>query len=359
MLAENLFKAIEEFCKIRDFKKKESLYRAIQSGLLTAYKRTYSKSEFLKTDNVDVILDPDKRIFQIIERKTVVVKAKDRILQISLSDAQKIKPDAQLGDVISMEIAPENFDRIAADVVKQIVIQKIHDAELDDFYDEYKAKEFEMVFGEISKVTAQKIYVNLGKVEGIIPEDERIMNEYYRVGNKVHCLIYNVQKLSREIIVKLSRTHPVLLKKLMELEIPELKQGLIEIKHVVREPGYRAKVAVTTKEEKIDPVGTCIGAKGSRINSVGHHLNNEKIDVIRWSEVPVEYIANSLSPAKVLARDVSLDIENRTAKIYVDHSCFSLAIGKEGLNVKLAARLTGYKLDVSSKDTEPPSEQDV
>lgn len=359
MLAENLFNAIEEFCKIRDFKKKDSLYRAIQSGLLIAYKRTYAKTDFSKTDNVDVILDPEKRIFQIIEKKIVVVKAKDKSLQISLAEAQKVKPDAQLGDVLSLEIAPENFDRIAADVVKQIVIQKIHDAELDDFYDEYKAKEFEMVFGEISKVTSQKIYVNLGKVEGIVPEDERIMNEYYRVGNKIHCLIYNVQKLSREILVKLSRTHPVLLKKLMELEIPELKQGLIDIKHIVREPGYRAKVAVTTKEEKIDPVGTCIGAKGSRINSVGHHLNNEKIDVIRWSEVPVEYIANSLSPAKVQAKDVHLDVENRTARIYVDHASFSLAIGKEGLNVKLAARLTGYKLDVSSKETEIPPQQEI
>jgi len=357
LLAENLFKAIEEFCKIRDFKKKESLYRAIQSGLLTAYKRTYSKSDYLRADNIDVILDPDKRVFQIIERKIVVVKSKDKMLQISLSEAQKIKPGAQLGETISIEIAPENFDRIAADVVKQVVIQKIHDAELDEFYDEYKAKEFEMVFGEITKVTSQRIYVNLGKVEGVIPEDERIMNEYYRVGNKIHCLIYNVQKLSREIIVKLSRTHPVLLKKLMELEIPELKQGLIDIKHIVREPGYRAKVAVTTKEEKIDPVGTCIGAKGSRINSVGHHLNNEKIDVIRWSEIPIEYIANSLSPAKVSSKNVTLDSDNRTAKIYVDHSSFSLAIGKEGLNVKLAARLTGYKLDVSSKEPEPPSEQ--
>lgn len=359
MLAENLFNAIEEFCKIRDFKKKDSLYKAIQSGLLIAYKRTYAKTDFSKIDNVDVILDPEKRIFQIIEKKIVVVKAKDKSTQISLTEAQKMKPDAQLGDMLSIEIAPEHFDRIAADVVKQIVIQKIHDAELDDFYDEYKAKEFEMVFGEISKVTSQKIYVNLGKVEGIIPEDERIMNEYYRVGNKIHCLIYNVQKLSREILVKLSRTHPVLLKKLMELEIPELKQGLIDIKHIVREPGYRAKVAVTTKEEKIDPVGTCIGAKGSRINAVGHHLNNEKIDVIRWSEVPVEYIANSLSPAKVQAKDVYLDVENRTARIYVDHACFSLAIGKEGLNVKLAARLTGYKLDVTSKETETPPQQEM
>jgi N utilization substance protein A len=345
LLTEKVFQAIDEYCKARDFKNKDSLYKAIQSGLLLAYRKTYNGA-----DNCDVIVDEKTKIFRIIERKIIVVRVKDKITQISLNEALIIKPDCHIGDFLDVEVSPSDFDRIAADVVKQVVLQKIHDAEIDSLFDEYKAREYEMVLGEISKITRPRIYINLGKVEGILLEEEKIRNEEYRVGSKIHCLIFSVQKRQREVLILLSRTHPQLLKKLMELEIPELKQGIIEARNIVREPGIRAKIAVFSKEEKIDAVGTCIGAKGSRINAVGKHLNNEKIDVIRWSEDPRYYIANSLSPAKVPAANVHLDPERKVAKVIVDQSFFSLAIGKEGLNVKLAARLTGYKLDVSVND---------
>lgn len=346
MLTEKVFQAIDEYCKARDFKNKDSLYRAIQSGLLLAYKRTYNGA-----DNCDVIVDEKSKVFRIIERKMVVVRVKDKVLQIGLNEALVLNPNIHIGDFIDIDVSPSDFDRIAADVVKQVVLQKIHDAEIDSLFDEYKAREYEMILGEISKITRPRIYVNLGKVEGILLEEEKIRNEEYRVGNKIHCLIFSVQKRQREVLILLSRTHPQLLKKLMELEIPELKQGIIEAKNIVREPGIRAKIAVFSKEEKIDAVGTCIGAKGSRINAVGKHLNDEKIDVIRWSEDPRFYIANSLSPAKIPAANVFLDAGKKVAKVIVDQSFFSLAIGKEGLNVKLAARLTGYKLDVSLQDT--------
>lgn len=345
MLKEKVFQAIDEYCKARDFKNKDSLYRAIQSGLLLAYRKTYNGA-----DNCDVIVDEKTKVFRIIERKIVCVRVKDKVIQISLTEALAINPNIHIGDTIDIEVSPSDFDRIAADVVKQVVLQKIHDAELDSLFDEYKAREYEMVLGEISKITRPRIYINLGKVEGILLEEEKIRNEEYRVGSKIHCLIFSVQKRQREVVILLSRTHPQLLKKLMELEIPELKQGIIEAKNIVREPGIRAKIAVFSKEEKIDAVGTCIGAKGSRINAVGKHLNDEKIDVIRWSEDPRFYIANSLSPAKIPAGNVSLDADRKVAKVVVDQSFFSLAIGKEGLNVKLAARLTGYKLDVSLHD---------
>jgi len=346
LLTENLFLAIDEYCKVRDFKKKDSMYRAIQSGLLLAYKRTYNGA-----DNVDVIVDEKNKVCRIIEKKIVVARVKDKIFQIALIEAIKIKPNACLGDMIDIDVSPSDFDRIAADVVKQVVIQKIHDAEIDELFDEYKAREYEMVLGEVSKMTRPKVFINLGKIEGILPEEEKIRNEEYHVGTKIHCLIFSVQKRQREVLVLLSRTHPQLLKKLMELEIPELKQGLIEVRNIVREPGIRAKIAVFSKEEKIDPVGTCIGAKGSRINAVGRHLNDEKIDVIRWSDNHQMFIANSLSPAKVVAANVILDPDKKMARVMVDQAFFSLAIGKEGLNVKLAARLTGYKLDVSVIET--------
>lgn len=345
MLTEKVFQAIDDYCKARDFKNKDSMYKAIQSGLLLAYRRTYNGA-----DNCDVVVDEKNKVFRIIEKKIVVVRVKDKVMQISLHDALEMNPNIHVGDTIDVEVSPSDFDRIAADVVKQVVLQKIHDAEIDSLFDEYKAREYEMVLGEISKITRPRIYVNLGKVEGILLEEEKIRNEQYRVGDKIHCLIFSVQKRQREVMILLSRTHPQLLKKLMELEIPELKQGLIEARNIVREPGVRAKIAVFSKEEKIDPVGTCIGAKGSRINAVGRHLNDEKIDVIRWSEDPKFYIANSLSPAKVPASHVTIDSEKKVAKVLVDQAFFSLAIGKEGLNVKLAARLTGYKLDVSVND---------
>jgi transcription termination/antitermination protein NusA len=338
---EELFQAIDELCKLRDIKNKDSLYQAIQSGLQLAFRKSSG------SDSVEVYIDEKKKEFKIIERRKVVARVTSIHREISLKEALMVNPSLAIGDTLETIKSPSDLDRIAADTFKQVVMQKLRDAEIDTIYEDFKAREHEMILGEVSKITYRNVFVNLGRIEGILPEEEQIRNERYRNGEKIHCYILNVMRNQRDPHIRLSRTHPHLVVKLMNIEIPELQQKLIEIKNVVREPGVRSKVSVFSKETKIDPVGTCIGTKGTRINAVGQYLNGEKIDVIRWNEDIKVYIAHSLSPAKVLPECVELDIENKHAKVFVDQEYFSLAIGKDGLNVKLAARLTGFKMDVA------------
>lgn len=344
MLAENFFEAINELCKLKEIKK-EFLFDAVRAGLLTAYKKNYNNA-----DNAEVVIDEQNKKILFILKKKVVKRVKNPVAEISLDDAKKINPEVELSNTISVEEAPSHFDRIAAEVCKQVVSQRLKDAEIETIYEEYSKKEHNMIMGEISKISPTKINVNLKRIEGILPLDEQIMNEKYTIGAKMYFYIVSVQRRQHEPLIILSRTHPQLLKRLMELEIPELKQDIIEIRGIIREPGIRAKVAVYSNDGKIDPVGTCIGAKGTRINSVGSHLNSEKIDVIRWTDNPRNYIANALSPAKVSPDQVEIDEENRASSVKVSKDQFSLAIGKQGSNVKLAARLTGYKIDISPKE---------
>jgi len=344
LLTENFFQAINELCRLKEIKK-EFMYDAVRAGLLSAYKKNFNNA-----DNAEVLIDEANKKITLILKKKVVKKVKDPIKEISLEDARKIEPEAKVNDIINVEETSPRFDRVAAEVCKQVVSQRLRDAEIETIYEEFSKKERSMIMGEISKISPTKINVNLKRIEGILPLDEQISNEKYAIGAKMYFYIVSVQKRQREPLIILSRTHPQLLKKLMELEIPELKQGIIEVKGIVREPGIRAKVSVFSNDEKIDPVGTCIGAKGTRINSVGSHLNNEKIDVIRWSDNLRAYIANALSPAKVSPEQVEIDEENRTAAVKLNKDHFSLAIGRQGSNVKLAARLTGYKIDISLKE---------
>lgn len=344
MLAENFFQAIDELCKLKEVKK-EFLYEAVQAGLITAYKKNFNNA-----DNASVVIDEANKDISLIVKKKVVKKVKDPVREISLEEAKNVNPEVEIGETIDVKETSPSFGRVAAEVCKQVVSQKLRDAEVETVYEEFSKKEHDMILGEISKISPTKINVNLKRVEGILPLDEQIKNEKYVIGGKLYFYIVSVQRRQKEPIIILSRTHPQLLKKLMELEIPELKQGIIEVKGIVREPGIRAKVSVASKDEKIDAVGTCIGAKGTRINSVGGHLNNEKIDVIRWNEDPRIYIANTLSPAKVSPELVTIDEESRVVNVIVNKDQFSLAIGKGGSNVKLAARLTGYKIDISPKE---------
>jgi transcription termination/antitermination protein NusA len=345
LLAEKFFQAIDEICKLKEIKK-EYMFKAIEAGLITSYKRSFEGND----SNTEVIIDEVNKIIALVEKKKVVERVRDSKNEINLKEAAKIDPKAVLHDLIKVEVTSKEFGRVAAEVCKQVVTQKLRDAEIETIYEEFILKEHEAVLGEISKISPTRIYVNLRKIEGVFPIDEQIRNEKYTIGAKMYFYIFSVQKRQKEPMILLSRTHPGLLKRLMELEIPELKQGLIEIKGIVREPGIRAKVSVISNDEKIDPVGTCIGAKGTRINSVGGHLNNEKIDVIRWSSNPIFFIANSLSPAKISADNVTLDEEKRIAQVEIKQEQFSLAIGKQGFNVKLAARLTGFKVDISTKE---------
>ncbi len=345
MPAGKIFQAIDIYCKEREIKKKDAIYHAIEQGIMAAYKRAFGNVQ-----NIRVVMNPHMRLLKVFEAKKVVIQPQDELTEISLEDAQKIKPVAQLGDIVEIELNLQKLDRILADVVKQVVMQHIHKNYQDEIFDEFKTREHTMVIGEVSKVTPSRVYVKINKAEGILPQDEQIPNEHYQVGEQIHCYIFYVYRSKREPMIMLSRTHPNLLKTLMELEIPELAQGLIEVKKIVREAGIRAKVSVYSTEPKIDPVGTCIGTKGSRINAVGKRLHGEKIDVIRWSDDVATYIANSLSPAKVEQEDVTVDQENHIATVMVDPQYFSLAIGQRGLNVKLAARLTSFKLDVLQKN---------
>jgi len=345
LLAEKFFQAIDEICKLKEIKK-EYMLKAIEAGLMSAYKKNLNGSEI----NAEVIIDEANKVIGLIEKKHVVERVKDPINEINFKQALKIDPTVKVGDILKVEVTSKEFGRVAAEVCKQVVTQKLRDAEIETIYEEFILKEHEAILGEISKISPTRIYVNLRKIEGILPIEEQIRNEKYIIGAKHFMYIFSVQKRQKEPMILLSRTHPGLLKKLMELEIPELKQGLIEIKGIVREPGIRAKVTVISNDEKIDPVGTCIGAKGTRINSVGSHLNNEKIDVIRWSSNPILFIANSLSPAKIAPENIVLDEERRIAMIEIKQDQFSLAIGKQGYNVKLAARLTGFKIDISTKE---------
>jgi N utilization substance protein A len=343
--AGKIFQAIDIYCKEREIKKKDAIYHAIEQGIMAAYKRAFGNVQ-----NIRVVMNPHMRLLKVFEAKKVVIQPQDELAEISLENAQQIKPAAQLGDIVEIELNLQKLDRILADVVKQVVMQHIHKNYQDEIFDEFKTREHTMVIGEVSKVTPSRVYVKINKAEGILPQDEQIPSEHYQVGEQIHCYIFYVYRSKREPMIMLSRTHPNLLKTLMELEIPELAQGLIEVKKIVREAGIRAKVSVYSTEPKIDPVGTCIGTKGSRINAVGKRLNGEKIDVIRWSDDVATYIANSLSPAKVEREDVTVDQDNHIATVLVHPQYFSLAIGQRGLNVKLAARLTSFKLDVLQKN---------
>ncbi|MDD4613861.1 MAG: transcription termination factor NusA [Caldisericia bacterium] len=345
MPAGKIFQAIDIYCKEREIKKKDAIYNAIEQGILAAYKRAFGNIQ-----NIRVVMNPHMRLLKVYEAKKVVITPQNDGTEISLEEAQKIKPNVEIGDTVEIELNLNKLDRILADVVKQVVMQHIHKNYQDEIFDEFKTREHTMVIGEVSKVTPSRVYVKINKAEGILPQDEQIPNEHYQVGEQIHCYIFYVYRSKREPIIMLSRTHPNLLKTLMELEIPELAQGLIEVKKIVREAGIRAKVSVFSSEPKIDPVGTCIGTKGSRIKAVGKRLYGEKIDVIRWSDDIASYIANSLSPAKVDQTDVKIDQNCHLATVLVNPQYFSLAIGQKGLNVKLAARLTSFKLDVLQKN---------
>ena len=334
-----LFIALADMAREKDIDY-NVLLEAIRAGLLAAYKKTYRAST-----NIDVLIDDKQKKIQIFAKKIVVDSAiEDENIEISLKDAKKISPGAEIGDEVDVEVTPPDFGRFAASTCKQIILQRLKEAEKDKVFKEYTDKEHDMVFGEVSRVIADNVYFNLGKAEGLLPRAEQIPGESYSSGRKFHCFVLRVDKSTREPLIILSRTHPNLLQKLMELEIPEISQGVIDIMGIVREPGVRAKVAVTSNQSRVDPVGSCIGSKGVRINVISDELKGERIDVLRWYDDPRQFIASSLSPAKVYS--VQVFAHEKRAVVTVENDQFSLAIGKKGSNVRLASRLTGYKIDM-------------
>jgi len=341
---------VKEFISAMDELEKERgiskayLVESLEAALVTAYKKNFDS-----VDNVKVTIDGLSGEIHIYAVMNVVEESEDPLLEISLQDAKKIDKKAKVGETVDVEIKPKDFGRIAAQTAKQVVVQKIREVEREMVFNEYNDKKGEIVSGLVQKSDAgTAIIIDLGKLEGIMPLKEQIPSEHYKVNDKIRGYVMSVEKGAKgnpQAII--SRSHPDFVRRLFELEIPEIYEGLIEVKSVSRDPGNRSKVAVYSKNENIDPVGSCVGQKGVRIQNIINELNGEKIDVIEWSEEPSTYIAASLLPAQVLAVDVKE--EEKFAQVIVPDDQLSLAIGKSGQNARLAARLTNWKIDIKSE----------
>lgn len=322
------------------------LFTTIQDALVAAYKKNYANVN-TNAQNVKVTIDRETGEIGVYAQKVVVDEVYDDVTEISVEEAKAISPRYDVDDVVDLEVTPKNFGRVAAQLAKQVVTQRIKEAERNIIYDEYKEKEFDIITGTILRKDKGMVFVNLGKLEGVIGPNEQIPHEEYKFNEKLKLYIVEVKNGSKGPQIHVSRTHPGLVKRLFELEVPEIFNGVVEIKSISREAGSRSKIAVYSNDEEVDAMGACVGPKGVRVQSIVNELKNEKIDIIKWSKDPAEFIANSLSPAKVLS--VEVDEENKCAKVVVDDNQLSLAIGKEGQNVRLAAKLTNWKIDIKSK----------
>ena len=336
------FEALEEL-SIEKGINKNYLLDAIENALFTAYKRNFNSSE-----NVKIVIDEENATIKVYSVREVVEEVFDPAIEIELEAAKKIDKKAKIGDFVDVEIVPKDFGRISAQTAKQVIVQKIREAEREIVFTEYSDRQGEIVSGIVQKVDKNLIIVDLGRIEGIMTPNEQIPTETYAVNDRIKAYVVEVQKNSKGVPQMLiSRTHPGFVKRLLELEIPEIYEGLIEIKNIVREAGSRTKVAVYSKDPNIDPVGSCVGQRGTRIQNILNELKEEKIDIVEWSEDPVQFIASALSPATVLAVDI--DEENKSSKVVVPDGQLSLAIGKDGQNARLSAKLTGWKIDIKSE----------
>ena len=336
------FEALEELSIDKGINK-NYLLDAIENALVTAYKRNFNSSE-----NVKIVIDEENATIKVYSVREVVEEVFDPAIEIELEAAKKIDKKAKIGDFVDVEIVPKDFGRISAQTAKQVIVQKIREAEREIVFTEYSDRQGEIVSGIVQKVDKNLIIVDLGRIEGIMTPNEQIPTETYAVNDRIKAYVVEVQKNSKGVPQMLiSRTHPGFVKRLLELEIPEIYEGLIEIKNIVREAGSRTKVAVYSKDPNIDPVGSCVGQRGTRIQNILNELKEEKIDIVEWSEDPVQFIASALSPATVLAVDI--DEENKSSKVVVPDGQLSLAIGKDGQNARLSAKLTGWKIDIKSE----------
>lgn len=322
----------------------EVILGAIEEALVSAYKRNYGSGQ-----NVDVTIHPRTGRAQVFIKKVVVEEVEDESNEISLAEARAHDPDAEIGDFIDIEVKPRNFGRIAAQTAKQVITQRIRDAERDSVYLEYADRVGEVVNAVVRNVDSRSrnVVLGLGKAEALLPRSEQISREQYRLNQRLRVYILDVERGGSGPQIIVSRAHPQLLRRLFELEVPEVFNGAVEIKAIAREPGNRSKVAVTATQQGVDPVGSCVGMRGVRIRNIVNELSGEKIDVVAWDADTKTFIANALSPASVT--DVYLDEEERTAEVVVPDRALSLAIGKEGQNARLAAKLTGWRIDIKSE----------
>ena len=336
-----LLEALEQIEKEKDISK-ETLLEAIENSLLTA-----CKNHFGKADNVKVNIDPVTCQFSVYAEKTVVDKVEDDVTEISLEKAKEIDSKYELGDIVNVEIKSKEFGRIATQNAKNVILQKIREEERKVLFNQYYAKEKDVVTGVVQRYVGRNVSVNLGKVDAILNENEMVKGEVFKPTERIKVYILEVKDGTKGPRILVSRTHPELVKRLFESEVTEVRDGIVEIKCIAREAGSRTKIAVWSNDPDVDPVGACVGMNGARVNAIVNELRGEKIDVINWNENPAILIENALSPAKVVA--VLADPEDKTAKVVVPDYQLSLAIGKEGQNARLAARLTGFKIDIKSE----------
>ena len=314
---------------------------SLEAVLITAYKKEPEANPL-----ADVELNRETGDYRIVAAKTVVEDVVNDHGEISLADARKLNPEYEVGDVVNVDVTPSNFGRIAAQAAKQVMIQRLREAERSIVYDEFYNRTDDIITGLIQRIENKNVYVDLGKAEAILPASEQIPTETYTVGQRIKCYVVEVRKTTKGAQILVSRTHPGLWKRLFELEVPEIYEGVVELKSVAREPGRRSKIAVYSRDENVDSVGACVGPKGSRVQNIVTELQNEKIDIVKWDEDPAVYIANALSPAQVVS--VTVDEGEKASSVVVPDYQLSLAIGKAGQNARLAAKLTNWKIDIKS-----------
>ena len=336
-----LIEALNVLEKEKDISK-DVLLEAIENSLITAY-----KNHFGKADNVKVTINRETGDFAIFAEKEVVENVEDPAVQISLEAAHEISKKHNVGDIINVEVKSKEFGRIATQNAKNIITQKIREEERKVIYDKYYGKEKDIVTGIVSRINGRSISINLGKADAILNESEQVKGEVFMPNERVKLYVVEVKESTKGPRILVSRTHPELVKRLFEAEVTEVKDGVVEIVNIAREAGSRSKISVRSNDPNVDPVGACVGVNGARVNAIVDELRGEKIDIINWNENPAILIENALSPAKVVS--VVADDDEKTAKVVVPDYQLSLAIGKEGQNARLAARLTGFKIDIKSE----------
>ena len=321
---------------------KDTMIEAIETSLITA-----CKNHFGKSDNVRVDMNPETCEYHVFQGKTVVEEVEDPVMEISLANARMINSKYELGDLVNIEIKSKEFGRIATQNAKNVILQKIREEERKILCDEYYSKEKDIVTGIVQRYMGRNVSINLGKVDAVLTENEQVKGEVFQPTERIKLYILEVKSTSKGPKILVSRTHPELVRRLFESEVTEVRSGIVEIKSIAREAGSRTKIAVHSNDPNVDAVGACVGMNGARVNAIVNELRGEKIDIITWNDNPAMLIENALSPAKVIS--VIADAEEKSAKVVVPDYQLSLAIGKEGQNARLAARLTGFKIDIKSE----------
>ncbi|KAF1302870.1 transcription termination/antitermination protein NusA [Enterococcus saccharolyticus] len=322
---------------------KEIVIEALEAALISAYKRHYGQSQ-----NVEVEFDQKKGNIHVYAVKEVSEEVMDSQLEVSLQEAMTVNPAYEIGDKIRFEVTPKDFGRIAAQTAKQVILQRVREAERNIIYNEFSAYEKDIMQGIVERQDNRYIYVNLGKIEAVLSKQDQMMNEFYQPHDRIKVYVSRVENTSKGPQVFVSRSHPDLLRRLFEQEVPEVYDGIVEIVSIAREAGDRSKIAVRSHDENIDPVGTCVGPKGQRVQALVNELKGENMDIVEWNEDPAVFIANALNPAEV--SDVIFDVTNpKACTVVVPDYQLSLAIGKRGQNARLAAKLTGFKIDIKSE----------